>query len=126
MDARQEFLEHVKELGLVRGHFLGLLNLLIGRRIEKAGGALISVGSTWREVAALLKKVRWDKDAVLELSLDPHDLPPRDRERFWFSLIAQSQVDSEEAVRTGDALAEELHRAGYVVGPAPGRSAGSL
>src|SRR5438552_1061276 len=84
MDARVELLNRVRGEGLDRGHFLGLLHILIGRRIELEG-AVVSNGITWRDAAALLKKVRWSKDAVADLGLDPEALPMRDRERFWYS-----------------------------------------
>ena len=103
---------------------VGLLNLLIGRRIETAQREMISTGLTWRALAGWLKKVRWDKDAVRELGLDPKALPPRDREKFWYAAIAQAQVSSERATEAGDRLAETLQALGYVVGPAPGTGAG--
>lgn len=120
MDARLEFLTQLKRQRLAPGHFLGLLNVLIGRRVEKADGTLVSTGITWREAAALLKKVRWDKNAVKELPLDHAALPPRDREKFWYAAIAQANVGSDAAVKAGDALAAKVRAAGYVVGPAPG------
>ena len=120
MDARLEFLTQLKRQHLIRGNFLGLLNVLIGRRIDNADGTLISTGVTWREAAALLKKVRWEKTAVKELPLEHAALPPRDREKFWYAAIAQVGVGSEEAAKAGDALAERLRESGYVVGPSPG------
>jgi hypothetical protein len=101
------------------GNLLGLFNVVIGRRIETAAGEVISSGLTWRELAAALKKVRWPKEAVRELGLDPKDLPPRDRERFWYMAISQSKVSSPEATQAGDRLAEALRNSGYQVGPAP-------
>jgi hypothetical protein len=119
MDARVEFLNRVRELGLDQGNFLGLLHILIGRRVE-AAGTLVSNGSTWRDVAALLKKVRWPRESVAELKLNADDLPMRDRERFWYAAIMQAHVDTPEAAEAGDALVEPLAKAGYVVGRAPG------
>ena len=123
MDARLEFLSQLKRLRLAQGNLLGLLNVLIGRRVERADGALVSAGVTWREAAALLKKVRWDKTAAKELPLNHTGLPPRDREKFWYAAIAHANVGSEQAAEAGDALAEAVRGAGYVVGPAPGRAA---
>lgn len=120
MDARVEFLNRIREQGLDRGNFLGLLHILIGRRVESTAGTLISSGVTWRDLAGLMKKVRWPREAVAELHLDPNTLPMRDRERFWYSAIAQAHVDTAEAAQAGDKLAELLAKAGYVVGPAPG------
>lgn len=119
MDGLHEFLEDLRRHGYAQGNLLGLLHVFIGRRIETAQGGLISQGVTWRALAALLKKIRWDKDAVRELGLNPKDLPPRDREKFWYLAIAQAGVDSERAAAAGDRLAEILRAHGYVVGPAP-------
>lgn len=122
MDARVEFLKQVEDQGLARGQFLGLLHLLIGRRIAKADGSVVSSGMTWREAAALLKKVRWDKNAVHELGIEANSLPMRDRERYWYLTISQVGVDSSEARQAGDALVKELNKAGYEIGPAPGQT----
>ena len=56
-----------------------------------------------------------------ELGLDPSKLPPRDREKYWYTAIAQAQVDSDAATAAGNRLAEKLQEVGYVVGPPPGR-----
>jgi hypothetical protein len=122
MDWPREFLDDLKRSGKAAGNFLGLLNVLIGRRIEKADGTVVSTGLTWRVLAGLLKKVRWDKDAVHELGLDPKDLPPRDREKYWYTAIAHARVDSPEATRAGDRLAEAAGELGYAIGSAPGHS----
>ncbi len=121
MDGVRDFLEEVQKGGHSRGNFLGLLNVLIGRRLTKADGTVVSAGLTWREAAAVLKKVRWDKAVVRELGQDPAALPPRDRERFWYSAIAHANVGSDEATAAGDRLAQTLQAAGYVVGPPPNR-----
>ena len=119
MDGVRELLDDLKQHGFGQGHFLGLINVLIGRRLSKVDGTVVSTGLTWRELAALLKKVRWDREAVRELGHEPSDLPPRDRERFWYFAIARARVDSAEAMEAGDRLAEVLGPIGYVVGPAP-------
>lgn len=119
MDGVREFLDDVKRRGLARENLLGLLNVLIGRRVARANGAALSNGQTWREAAHWLKKIRWDKKAAADLGLDPKGLPPRDRERFWYAVIARAGVDSPEGIRAGDRLADELRKAGYVVSPSP-------
>ncbi len=123
MDRLREFLEVVRKNGTATGHFRGLLHLLIGRRISLADGAPVSTGMTWRELAALLKRLRWDRETVRELGLSPADLPPRDREKFWYTAIARAGVVSAEASAAADALVEPLRALGYIVGPAPGASA---
>ena len=119
MDRLREFLDAVREQGLAAGNFLGLLHALIGRRITTADGELVSAGLNWRDVSALLKRVRWDREAVKELGLDPEDLSPRDRQRYWYQAIAQAGVDSSKASSAGDRLAQKVQSSGYVIGPAP-------
>jgi hypothetical protein len=119
MDRVREFLEHVKHNELAEGHFLGLLHVLIGRQVTRGDGAVVTTGLTWRELAAWLKKVRWKREAALELGFNLRKLPPRDRVRFWYTVITQARVDSAEAVLSGNRLAEKLLPAGYTIGPAP-------
>jgi hypothetical protein len=119
MDGLRDFLGDLKRHHYARGNFLGLLNILIGRRIETSGGKVLSQGLPWRAAAEMLKRVRWDKDAIREVGLDPGELPPRDRLRYWYLTIAHARVDSEEATQAGDRLAEMLQGHGYVIGPGP-------
>jgi hypothetical protein len=121
MDRLRELLNAIKQNGQAQGNFLGLLHVLIGRHIRLADGTEISAGLTWRALAGLLKRVRWDRDTVRDLGLDPARLPPRDRERFWYMAIAQAHVDSSAAAQAGERLAEALRAAGYQVSAAPGR-----
>lgn len=115
MDRLREFLDKLMEQGIANGNFLGLLHVLIGRKISLADGTVVSTGQTWREVAALLKRVRWDREAVRELGIDPESLPPRDRQLYWFKAIAQAKVDSPPAIAAGEALIEALAPSGYVI-----------
>jgi hypothetical protein len=119
MDVVHEFLDSLSQHGHTHGNLLGLFHVLIGRRIAKTDGTPVSAGLTWRELAGLLKRLRWDKDVVRELGLDPATLPPRDRERYWYTVIAHAHVDSPQARQAGDRLAELAKSAGYVIGPAP-------
>jgi hypothetical protein len=121
MDRLREFLNAVKGRAAARRNFLGLAHVLIGRRVTLADGTPVSSGLTWRELAALLKKVRWDKEAVRDVGLDPADLPPRDRQRYWYNAIAHSQVDSPKAIAAGERLIEAVRPLGYVIGEAPGK-----
>ena len=120
MDGVREFLDDIQKRGYAKGHLLGLLNVLIGRRIARRDGTVISTGITWRDLSAELKRSRFDPDAVAELGLDPASLPPRDRQRFWYSAISQAQVGSDAAMAAGNKLAQLLAKAGYAIGPAPG------
>lgn len=120
MDGLKTFLEDVLRNDRAKGHFLGLLHILIGRTILQKDGTAISKGLTWRDAASLLKAVRYDPDAVRELKIDPATLPPRDRQRFWFQAIAQADVASAAAIQDADRLTPLLEKAGYVIGPPPG------
>jgi hypothetical protein len=115
MNRLSEFLQFVQKNEELAANFLGLLNVLIGRRITVSSGEEVSRGMSWREAAALLRTVRWDKSAVRQLGLDPVRLPPRDRARFWYVAIAQAGVDTPKACRAGDQLAAELKKAGFLV-----------
>ena len=120
MDSLQELLEVVAKNKLAHGNFRGLLHALIGRKVFHAD-KLVSSGLTWRETAALLRKLRWDVEVVREFGVDPDHLPPRDREKFWYSAIAQAGVDSEDAARLADKFAENLKKHGYEVKSAAGK-----
>ena len=120
MDSLRELLEAVRGNDFVQGRFRGLLHVLVGRRITREDGSVVSAGMTWRDLASLLKRVRWDRDMVREMGLDPAELAPRDRERFWYSAIARAGIDSPEAVAAADQLVEPLKKLGFVVRPAPG------
>ena len=120
MDGLHEFLEAVRQHQLVRGHFKALLHVAIGRRITRTDGTLVSTGVTWRQLAETFRQIRWDKELVRELGLNPDDLPPRDRARYWYAAITTAQVGSPKARDLGDAYARIVAPLGYFVGPAPG------
>jgi hypothetical protein len=120
MDTVRDFLSEMLQKGRAKGHFLGLLNILIGRRITRADGTVLSTGVTWRALANLLKQCHFDAELVRELSLVPDTIGQRDRQRFWYAVIANANVASEEATRQGDKLAAILAKDGYVIGQAPG------
>jgi hypothetical protein len=122
MDRVRLLLEHVQEQGFVRANFLGLLNVLIGRRISEKDGTPVSAGLTYRELAGYLKRVRWEPDAADELGIERAGLAPRDRERYWYQVILLAHVDSAKAMAAGEKLAGKLRTAGYDVGPAPGEA----
>jgi hypothetical protein len=121
MDALSVLLDLLKKEPKVRGHLLGILHILIGRRITTAEGQVVSQGLPWRDLAARLKKVRWDPEEVRDLGMDPDELPPRDRQRFWYLAISRAQVDSAAANKAGDQVGEILSELGYNVGPSPRR-----
>jgi hypothetical protein len=123
MDRLGEFLVAVSHLGR-QGDFLGLLNILIGRTVAKQDGTHVSRGLTWRETASLLKKVRWRQETCIELGMDPGQLPPRDRARFWYLVISRAGIDSPQAQQAGNDLAARLRSAGYVIGPTPTKDEG--
>jgi hypothetical protein len=122
MDSLRELLEAIHANDAITGRFRGLLHILVGRRITRVDGTLVSPGATWRDVAALLKRLRWDREMVRQLGIDPSELAPRDRERFWYAAIARASIDSTDAVAEADQLVEPLRQLGYVIGPGPARS----
>ena len=119
MDQLRGFLETVKQHSAVQGQFRGLLHVLIGRRIARRDGTLVSAGLTWREVAVNLRRLRWEPEAVADLGLQPDDLPIRDRERFWYAAIVRAGVESKQAIAAGDKIARAMLPLGFVIGPAP-------
>jgi hypothetical protein len=120
MDGIRELLSAARDAGLATGNFRGLLHIAIGRRVTRSNGPTLSAGVTWRELAAELKHLRFDTELVREYGIDPDALAARDRERFWYSAIAQAKVDSREAIQEADRLATRLAALGITVGPAPG------
>jgi hypothetical protein len=120
MDSLRELLEAVRERDIAQGHLRGLLHILVGRRISREDGTVVSSGTTWRELSALLKRLRWDREVVRELGIAPSELAPRDRERFWYTAISRGGVDAPEASADADQLIKPLADLGFVVGPAPG------
>ena len=124
MDELREFLQTVRTHGLAAGRFRGLLHVLVGRRINREDGSVVSAGMTWRELAAVLKRVRWDRESVRELGLEPSDLPPRDREKFWYAAMARADLNGAQARAEGDALIEPLRPHGYIIGAAPAGGGG--
>jgi hypothetical protein len=119
MDGIRDLLEAARTNGLVTGRFRGLLHIAIGRTVTKPDGTRLSGGLTWRQVAALLKALRFDPELGRELGADPEKLSPRDRERYWYSVIALAQVDSADAVAQAEKLITPLKDLGYVVAPGP-------
>jgi hypothetical protein len=120
MDALSPLLDQLKKGGQTQGNFLGFLHVFIGRTItSRSEKTVVSKGLTWREMAGWLKKVRWDPESVRELGIDPDTLPPRDRQRLWYSAIMQAKVNTAAASSAGDRFAEVLRGLGYDVSAAP-------
>jgi hypothetical protein len=107
-----DLLERLRAAQLATGRFRGLLYVLVGGRIVH-GDTVISTGLTWREAAALLKKVRWEREAVRELGLEPAELPPRDREKYWYEAIRRAGLGEAEARVQGEELMALVADAGY-------------
>ncbi len=120
MEGVRDLLEAARTNGLVAGRFRGLLHVVIGRTITKPDGTKLSAGLTWREVAALLKALRFDPEFGREAGADPDTLSPRDRERYWYSVIAMARVDGAEAMAEAEQLVSPLKGLGYVIAPPPG------
>jgi hypothetical protein len=119
MDGIRELLETAREHGLASAHFRALLHIAIGRKVTRLNGTVISSGVTWRELAALLKELHFDRELARQSGADPGTLAPRDRERFWYSAIALAHVDSPEVSAAADDLAGPLKKLGFLIGPNP-------
>ena len=119
MDGLQRLLDAVRDNGLAAGHLRGVLHIAIGRKLTDTAGVAVSAGVTWRELAERLKLAKFDPALGLEVGADPDVIAPRDRQRFWYAVIALAHPDSAEAVRQAEALAAPLRRLGFVVGPPP-------
>jgi hypothetical protein len=112
MTSLPDLLERLRDSQLATGRFRGLLYVLVGGRIVH-GETVISQGLTWREAAALLKRVRWDREAVRELGLEPSDLPPRDREKYWYEALRRAGLGEPEARAQGEELMALIAETGY-------------
>lgn len=119
MDGIREFLEAVRQNGLLPEHLRGMLHAAIGRRIARADGTVLSAGLTWRELSTVLRDLRFDREFVREFGTDPDDLPPRDRQRFWYGAIAAARVDSAQAHADADRLTRLMKPLGYIIGAPP-------
>ena len=119
MDGIRDLLEAARTNGLVAGRFRGLLHVAIGRTVSKPDGTKLSSGLTWRELAGLLKTIRFDTEFGREVGADPNTLSPRDRERYWYAVIAIARPDSPEALAEAEQLVGPLKDLGFVVAPPP-------
>lgn len=120
MESLRELLEAARTGGIVAGRFRGLLHIAIGRTITTPDGTKVSSGLTWRALSTLLKTLRYDPELGREAGADPETLSPRDRERYWYAVIALARVDGPEARAEAEQLVGPLKAAGFIVGPAPG------
>ena len=119
MDGIRAFFEAVKAHGLVAGRLRGLFHIAIGRRIITTDGVIVSNGITWRDLATLLKDLRFDKNLAAEVGADPDELSPRDRQRFWYSVISIAGVNGPQAMKEAEQIIAKVGPLGYVIGPAP-------
>jgi beta-phosphoglucomutase-like phosphatase (HAD superfamily) len=116
MDGVVQLLELARQQGWQRTHLRGLWHLAIGRALHDAQGRLLSPGSTWRELANILKQLKYDRDLVLTLGLDPESLLAKDRDKFWYYAIAATKLDTPEARQQADELKAQLAPLGIIVG----------
>jgi hypothetical protein len=117
MDSIRDLLEAARTNNLVTGRFRGLLHIAIGRTITATDGTKLSTGVTWRALATILRTLRYDPEYGREVGADPETLSPRDRERYWYAVIALAQVDSAAAYAEAEKLIAPLKSAGFVVAP---------
>src|SRR5688572_13127265 len=119
MDGIRDLLEAARTNGLVAGRFRGLLHIAIGRTVSKPDGTKLSSGLTWRELATLLKNIRFDPEFGREVGADPDTLSPRDRERYWYAVIGLARVDSADVLAEAEKLVSPLKGLGFVIAPPP-------
>jgi hypothetical protein len=115
MKPLNDFLAKVRQAQVPPGCFLGFLHVLIGKTLVTREGTLVSRGITWRELAARFRQARLDKDLVKELGVDPAQLPPRDREAYWFEALRRAQISSPQAQNQAAQLVSWLEKLGYEV-----------
>ncbi|MFM7113062.1 MAG: hypothetical protein ACKO26_18140 [Planctomycetota bacterium] len=115
MDAIRTMLARVRSPGFPNDHFPGLLHLLIGKTLVDLDGNVVSRGYSWRECANMLKTARIDPELARTLDLNPDDLPPRDREKFWYVALTRFPVASEKAKTCAAALVPWMAKAGIKV-----------
>jgi hypothetical protein len=126
MTTTLQFLNLLAEHQLAKGHLRGVLHLAIGRTVVRTSdNVVLCAGVTWRELAILLKESKFDRELARDLGADPDTLHPRDREKFWYSVIGLARVDSIAAREEADKLAKKLTAHGLTV-LAPGGSASKL
>ena len=116
MDQLRDFLDAIKESGVATGHFRGLLFVLVGLPIRRADGPPLSSGMSWRAAASALKACRWDRLAVQELGLDPSDLAPRDREKYWYTAISRANLGSSLARSSAEDFVRAVAPLGFTIG----------
>ena len=109
MNILSDFLEFVNTQGLAVGRLRGLFHICIGRTI-RSNEKIISGGVTWRELARLLKNLKFDKSLGQEVNADSDELNPKDRERYWYAVIAMAQPDSIVASIQAQELADQLQK----------------
>lgn len=115
MDGAREFLEAVRQNQFYLGNLRAVMHIVIGRKISRVDGTVLSAGITWRQLAELFRLMRWDREGVRELGIDPDALPPRDRQRFWYTAITMTGVDSMIAREEAERLIPNLRKIGYLV-----------
>ncbi len=115
MEGAKEFLEAIRNTELETSHFLAVVHILIGRKIFRIDGTLVSNGMSWRKLAELLKLIRWKEEGVIQLGAKPEELPPRDRFRYWLRAISFAPLNSTAVRNEVNALANRLKEIGYRV-----------
>jgi hypothetical protein len=114
-ESLESFLLRLRPQAFPPETFLGLLHLLISGSLADEQGNRPFPGQSWRDLASVLKKVRWDPSMVKQMGIDPTTLAPRDRERFWYQAICMAKIDSPEAKRSAQKLKGWLDKFGYRV-----------
>jgi hypothetical protein len=108
-----ELLGAVRRGRLAEGELPGLLHLLIGHRLTREDGTLVSPGLTWRQAAEALAMAGWKPP--------PGPPPAIARGRpltpagLWFAAVCRAGVDSADARAGAERLARRLREFGYTI-----------
>ncbi len=126
MSGTLQFLNVLVEHQLAKGLLRGALHVVIGRTVVRtADSTVLCAGISWRELALLLKKSNFDRNLARDFGADPDTLHPKDREKFWYSVIGMARVDSTAAREEADTLAKLIVPYGLHIEP-PGGAASKL
>ncbi|MGL6074150.1 MAG: hypothetical protein ACRC8S_08315 [Fimbriiglobus sp.] len=119
MERLVKFLGWLQKEQHVSGHLRGAIHVLVARKITDPHGELVSDGQTWRVLASAIADAHWPIKLAAELDIEYEKLHPRDRKKFWFSIIAMVDPDSVVARTDAEKFLIPVRRAGYEIGLAP-------
>ena len=116
MEALATLLDHIKKQGLATGNVLGFFHVLIGRHMQRGRTAKSSPPACPRaKLYELAQEGPLGHQPGHRAEYEAEELPPKDRQRFWYGAIAKAGVDSAAAAKAGDLFGRKLEALGYQV-----------